>query len=100
MYFIGEGEYGEKMGMIFEIVKNILNLFVFIKYVGMLQGDKEILEGLDVEFWVGCLENYVFEEKNGVIIVIIEMDVIEGYEFYFIEMWLKVLLKLKEFVEG
>ncbi len=100
MYFIGEGEHGEKMGMISEIVKNTPNTFVSIKHIGMLQGDKEILEGPDVESWAGCLENYSLEEKNGLTTVTIEMDAFEGHESYFTETWPKALLKLKELVEG
>ncbi|MEZ4858048.1 MAG: SRPBCC domain-containing protein [Flavobacteriaceae bacterium] len=100
MYFIGEGEDGEKGGMVSEIAKNIPNTFVSIKHLGMLKGDTEILEGPDVEPWAGCLEDYAFKEKNGETTVTIEMDAIEGHESYFTETWPKALLKLKELVEG
>ena len=99
MYFIGEGENGEKGGMISEIVKHIPNQFVSIKHIGMLKGATEILEGPYVEPWAGCLEDYSFEENNGVTTLTVEMDAIEGHESYFTETWPKALQKLKEMIE-
>lgn len=99
MYFVGENEKGEKGGMVSEIAKNIPNTFVSIKHIGMIQGDKEIFEGSEVEPWAGCLENYAFEEINGVTTVTIEMDAIEGHESYFTDTWPKALNKLKEMIE-
>ncbi|MEZ4779640.1 MAG: SRPBCC domain-containing protein [Flavobacteriaceae bacterium] len=99
MYFVGENEKGEKGGMISEIVKNTPNQFVSIKHIGMLQGDKELLEGPEVESWAGCLENYTFKENKGVTTVIVELDGMEGHEDYFNETYPKSLQKLKEISE-
>ncbi|MEZ4874543.1 MAG: SRPBCC domain-containing protein [Flavobacteriaceae bacterium] len=99
MYFTGVDETGKVGGMISEIVSHEPQKFVSIKHFGCLDGDREITEGPEVEPWAGCLENYTFEENNGVTTVTIEMDAIEGHESYFTETWPKALTKLKELLE-
>lgn len=97
--FIGTDENGKTGGMISEIAENIPNKFVSIRHFGVLQDEKEITEGPEVEKWAGGLENYSFEEMNGVTIVSVETDTIEEYTNYFEEHWPKALEKLKEIVE-
>lgn len=97
--FIGTDENGKTGGMISEIAENIPNKFVSIRHFGVLQDEKEITEGPEVEKWAGGLENYSFEEMNGVTIVSVETDTIEEYINYFEEHWPKALEKLKEIVE-
>lgn len=100
MYFIGTGEDGEKGGMVSEIAENIPNKFVSIRHYGILNGDTEITTGEDVEKWAGGLENYAFEENNGITTVTVEMDTTEEYVDFFNETWPKALNKLKLIVEN
>ena len=100
MFFVGENEKGEKGGMISEIAKNTPHQFVSIKHIGMLIGDKELLEGPEVEPWAGCMENYTFHENKGLTTVTVELDGMEGHEKYFEETYPKALKKLKEISEN
>jgi len=99
IYFVGTDENGKKGGMVSEIADNIPFRFVSIRHNGILDGDKEITEGPDVEQWVGGLENYSFDEKNGITTVTVESDVTEEYMDYFDTTWPKALAKLKELAE-
>ena len=98
IYFTGEHE-GKKGGMIAEIAENIPNEFISIRHYGILEGDKEITSGPQVEGWAGGFENYSFEENNGVTTVSVEVDTNEEYLDYFDTTWPKALNKLKEISE-
>ncbi len=100
IYFIGVDENGKRAGMVSEIAENIPNRYVSIRHYGMLDGDKEITEGPDVESWAGCLENYSFDEKNGITTVSVELETTEDYVEYCNNTWTKALDKLKELSEG
>lgn len=100
MYFVGTDEKGQRGGMISEIAENIPNRFVSIRHIGMLQNGKEMLEGPEVEPWAGMLEDYAFEEADGVTTVIVEMDVVEEYAEHFDTTWPKALGVLKELSEN
>ncbi len=100
IYFVGTDENGKRGGMVSEIADNIPFKFVSIRHYGILDGDKEITEGTDVEKWAGGLENYSFEEHNGVTTVTIESDVDEEYLDYFNTTWSKALNKLRELSEN
>lgn len=97
--FTGEHE-GKKGGMIAEIAENIPNEFISIRHVGMLDGDTEITSGPEVEQWAGALENYSFEENNGVTSVSVDIDVNDDHLEYFDATWPKALEKLKEIIEN
>lgn len=97
--FIGTGEDGEKGGMIAEIAENIPNKFVSIRHYGLLKGDTEITSGEEVEKWAGELENYWFEEHNGITSVTVEVGVSDEYMDYFQSTYPKALQKLKEITE-
>ena len=99
MYFVGTDDNGKKAGMISEIADNIPFRFVSIRHIGMLDGEKEITEGPEVEKWAGSLENYSLHEKNGVTTVTIEIDIAEDYQDYFDTTWPKALQVLKALVE-
>lgn len=100
IYFVGTDENGKKGGMVSEIVENIPNQFVSIRHYGILDGDQEITEGPEVEKWAGGLENYSFQEENGVTTVTVECDMTEDYQDYFDTTWPKALKKLKELSEN
>ena len=99
IHFIGTGDDGKQGGMVSEIVENIPNRFVSIRHYGILDGENEITEGAEVEKWAGGLENYSFNEFNGVTSVIVETDVTEDYIDYFNTTWPKALNKVKELAE-
>lgn len=97
--FIGTDENGEKGGMIAEVAENIPNKFVSIRHYGLLKGDTEITSGEEVEKWAGELENYWFEEHNGITSVTVEVGVSDEYMDYFQTTYPKALQKLKEISE-
>lgn len=100
IYFIGTGENGEKGGMIAEIAENIPNKFVSIRHYGILKGDTEITEGEEIEKWAGGLENYTFEENNGITTVTVEVDMTDDFVGYFNETYPRALGKLKSIIEN
>ncbi|WP_053970807.1 SRPBCC domain-containing protein [Mangrovimonas sp. ST2L15] len=100
IYFVGTDENGKKGGMVSEIADNIPHKFISIRHYGILDGDKEITEGPDVEKWAGGLENYSFQEENGVTTITVECDMTEDYQDYFDTTWPKALKKLKELSEN
>ncbi len=97
--FVGTDENGEKGGMVSEIAENIPNKFVSIRHKGILAGGKEMMEGPEVEKWAGSLENYSFEENNGITVVTVELDTTEDFAEYMNEHYPKALNKLKEICE-
>ena len=99
IYFIGTDENGKRGGMVSEIADVVPFRFVSIRHYGILDGENEITEGDMVEKWAGGLENYSFQENNGITTVTVEMDAIEDYLDYFSSTWPKALNKLKELAE-
>ncbi len=99
MLFIGVDENGAKGGMVSKIVENMPNQFVSIQHYGLVQADKEITEGPEVEKWANGLENYTFEENNGATNIIVDLDMTEEFIAYMNENYPKALDKLKEICE-
>lgn len=98
--FVGVGEDGQRGGMIAEMAENIPNQFVSIRHLGIVKGDTEITTGEEVEAWAGGLENYSFEEHDGITTVTVEMDMVEEHADYFDQMYPKALKKLKSTIEN
>ena len=97
--FVGTDEKGKRGGMVSEIADNIPVRFVSIRHYGILNGDTEITEGPEVEKWAGGLENYSFEEHDGVTTVTVETDITEDFQEYFDTTWPRALQALKELAE-
>lgn len=97
--FIGVDEKGEKGGMVSRIAENTPNRFVSIQHYGLVQADKEITEGPEVEKWANGFENYTFEETNGTTTVTVDLDTTEDFLDYMNENYPKALGKLKEICE-
>jgi uncharacterized protein YndB with AHSA1/START domain len=97
--FIGTDKDGIEGGMVSRVKENIPNKFVSIEHLGLLQGDKEITTGKEVEGWAGALENYTFTAANDGTRLVIEMDANNDFKSYFEETWPKALNKLKEICE-
>lgn len=103
--FVGTDETGQKGGLVSRIVENIPNQFVSIQHVGLLQADKEVTEGPEVEKWANGFENYTFEESvaangNQTTAVAVELDSTEEFADYMSETFTKALIKLKEICEN
>lgn len=97
--FIGEDEKGNIGGMVSQIKENIPHQFISIEHLGILQNDREITSGPEVEGWAGALENYTFTETGGKTLLSVDVDTNHEYEKYFSEAWPKALNKLKEICE-
>ncbi|WP_373492664.1 SRPBCC domain-containing protein [Aquiflexum sp.] len=98
--FIGTNENGNREGMISRIIKNIPNQLVSVQHYGILEGEKEILEGTQVDQWAGGMENYSFEKNGNKTIVTVEVDVTGEFSEHFDSTYPKALQKLKEIVEA
>jgi len=99
MLFTSLDDKGETAGMVSRILENKANICVSIQHYGMLQSGKEITEGPEVDGWSGSLENYSFEEEEGMTIVSMEIDTAEEYEEQMNKLYPNVLQKLKEVCE-
>ena len=97
--FVGEGENGEKGGMVSRIEVNKPAEYVSIEHLGELKNGKEILDTPEVQLWAGAHENYIFEAKENQTLLKIELDSNKEFEEYFAGMWPKALVKLKEICE-
>lgn len=97
--FVGVDENGEKGGMISRIIENIPNKFVSVQHYGMVVGNKEIVDGPEVEKWANGYENYTFEEMNGSTNLVVDLDTTEEFVDYMNETYPKALDKLKEICE-
>lgn len=99
MLFIGVDEKGDKGGMVSRIAEKIPNQFVSIQHYGLVQADKEITEGPEVEKWANGFENYTFEENNGTTTVTVDLDTTEDFVDYMNESYPQALEKLKDICE-
>ena len=99
MLFVGVDEKGEKGGMVSRIADHVPNQFVSIQHYGLIKGSEEITTGPEVEKWANGLENYTFEESNGVTNVTIDLDTADEFEDYMNEFYPQALNKLKEICE-
>lgn len=97
--FLGEEANSTTAGMVSRIRENIPNRFLSIEHLGIIQGDKEITSGPEIEDWAGALENYSFKEENGKTLVTVDVDTNQEFKSYMIETWPKALKKLKAICE-
>lgn len=100
MLFIGVDENGEKGGMVSEINDNVLNQFVSIRHYGLVKANVEITSGPEVEKWANGLENYTFQEENGITTVTVDLDFSDDFVDYMNETYPKALDRLKEICEA
>jgi hypothetical protein len=99
MHFIGVDENGKKGGMLSKIMDHQPGKFVSIMHVGMIDGEDEITTGEQVEQWTGGMENYTYQEENGVTTVTVELDAVEEFLDYFNGTYPEALGKIKEIAE-
>jgi uncharacterized protein YndB with AHSA1/START domain len=97
--FLGSDSDDNLGGMVSRIKENIPNEYVSIEHLGVVQNDKEIVSGPDVEGWAGSLENYTFAKQGNSTKLSVEMDSNLEFKSYFEETWPKALEKLKAICE-
>lgn len=97
--FVGVDDEGKKGGMLSEIIENNPNTFVSIRHIGLIDGDREITEGPEVEKWTGGYENYTFEEADGGTLVKVDVDTTEEFVGHMDESYPKALDHLKYICE-
>jgi hypothetical protein len=94
-------EKGNKGGMVSEIADNIINKYISIRHYGLVQANKEITSGPEVEKWANGFENYTFQESSGISEIVVELvGLTEDLTEYMNDSWPKALDKLKELCEG
>jgi hypothetical protein len=97
--FIGSDSDGNTGGMVSRIKENIPNKFISIEHCGILKGNTEVTSGKEVEGWAGSLENYTFNEADGITLLKVDLDSNEEFKDYFTEIWPKALHILKTICE-
>lgn len=98
--FLGSDNEGNIGGMISRIKDNIPNKYVSIEHLGIISGDKEFTSGMEVIGFDGALENYIFEELDGITTLKVELDTNSEYSDYFKSTWPIALEKLKSICEA
>lgn len=100
IYFIGPQDDGKKEGMVGMIAENIPGKLLTISHLGFLSGDQEITSGESVDSWSGAIEEYSFEEKDGVTTLKVRVDVTDDHKDYFAKVWPLALDELKSICES
>jgi len=97
--FLGSDQDGNSGGMVSRIRENVPNRFVSIEHLGVIQNEREITSGPEVERWAGALENYTFDQVNGSTLLSVDIDSKKEFKSFFSETWPKALKKLKSICE-
>jgi hypothetical protein len=97
--FLASDEEGNLGGMLSLIKELVPNKYICIEHIGIVEFGREITNGPDVDEWKGAEEKYSLKETNGKTLLSIDMDTIEDYKSYFMEVWPKALKKLKTICE-
>lgn len=98
--FLAINTKGKKAGMVSEIADHVPNRLVAIRHRGIVDGDREITEGPEVQDWAGAIENYTFIENGGITTVAVNVDAPEKDVDYFNDAWTRALDKLKTITES
>lgn len=100
IYFLAPGEDGKVSGMVSTIVENRPYEFISIKHLGVVMNGVEDTSSEAMKDWGDALENYTFEEADGVTTLTVDVasddNLVEDFE----EMWPKAVRKLKELAEA
>jgi|SRR5690606_9607401 len=97
--FVGVNKEGKREGMVGLIEENIPYRFISIKYIGLLNGDKEITEGPEIESWVNTFENYSFSGNDIQTTVTVDIDIQDQWVDYYEKTYPKALERLKQICE-
>jgi hypothetical protein len=85
--------------MVARVAENISGKFISLEYIGLLKGDEEITTGPEAEDWKGGFENYTFTEKDGSVLLSVDISGTKELQDFFSETWPLALNKLKEISE-
>ncbi len=97
--FVGVNKEGKREGMVGLIKENIPYKFVSIKYIGLVDGEKEITEGPEIEGWANTFENYSFSGNDIQTTVAVDIDIQDQWVDYFEKTYPKALERLKQICE-
>lgn len=90
---------GNGQGMVSRIAISTPFEYLSIEHIGFIKDGKEDTESEEAKKWAGSHENYILKESNGITELKIEMDAVDEYKDYFINIWPKALEKVKELSE-
>lgn len=100
MLFIGPNpDTGTEDGMVSRIAENIPYEYLSIEHLGVLRDGVEDTTGEEAKKWAPAFENYIFNEKDGMTELLIELDSLDEYADMFNSMWPEGLKVLKEISE-
>jgi len=91
---------GKGQGMVSMITENTPNEVMSFRHLGFLKNGVEDLEEARKMGWSGAIENYTLKTVNGKTDLIVDQDITEDYEEYFLKSWPKALERLKALAEG
>ncbi len=97
--FLGPDQNGKMGGMVSRIKVSKQYEFISIEHVGFIHDGVEDTTSEAVKTWTGALENYTFNEKDGITEVLVDMDSNDEYEEMFRNTWPRALQRLKELTE-
>jgi hypothetical protein len=97
--FIGSGEDGEQGGMVARIKENRKYEFISIEHLGMIKDGIEDTTSEEVRSWTPAFENYTFTEKDGGILLEVDMEISADFKAMFDDLWPQSLEVLKSLVE-
>lgn len=95
LFLSGSGE-----GMYSEIARNIPGEFMSFRHIGMVKDGKELLVDDEAKAWSGAMENYRLAEREGGILLEVEVQTTPQSGNYFNEVFPKALAKVKEIAES
>lgn len=97
--FIGSDDKGNEGGMLSIIKENIPNKKVSIEHIGVLEGDREITGGHQVEGWAGAIEEYTFKKEGNHTRLLVDCETNNEFKTYMNETWPTALQRLKAICE-
>ena len=97
--YMAPDENGALQGMISTIKENIPYKQIYIQPYGIVENGVEIIEGDMVEGLDQSFDKYLFNQKDKVTELKVEVAVYEELEDYFNETWPQALEKLKSICE-
>lgn len=87
-------------GMYSKIDKKIPYDFMSFSHTGVVKNGEEQPQDEETKKWSGSKENYTLQEKDGIITLKVEVDIVESHLDYFNNTFPKALEKVKELAEG
>lgn len=90
---------GKGQGMVATIAESIPHEFMSFKHLGTVKDGIEDYESHETKQWAGALENYTLQTNDGMTELVVDMDISEDYEDYFMKTWPQAMDKIKQLAE-